>query len=88
MLSALAAEEVLVLEDVVVPDSSRIRVLSSGRFQAGTVSMPAGGQVAQARRTSSIEDRVRWPWNRAISKKIQNQATKNITSEAMNMIMP
>ena len=28
------------------------------------------------------------PGNRLASKKAQNQATKNITSEAMNMIMP
>jgi hypothetical protein len=72
----------------VVPESRRIRVLSRGRFQAGTVSTPLGGQVAQACRTSSIPDWVRNSLKRAISKKIQNQATKNITSEAMNMIMP
>ncbi len=39
----------------VVPESSRVRVLTSGRFQAGTVSTPVGGQVAQAVRTSSID---------------------------------
>ena len=39
-------------------------------------------------RTSSIEEAARTWWNSAISKKIQNQATKNITSEAMNRIMP
>ena len=46
--------------------------------------MPA----AQAVATSSIGASVRFPWNRAISKKIQNHATKNITSEAMNSTMP
>ena len=56
--------------------------------KAGTASMPLGGKVAQALRTSSIGPSTRLPWNRAASKKIQNQATKNITSEAMNMIMP
>ncbi len=72
----------------VQPESSRVRVLTSGRRQASTVSMPLGGQVCQAAATSSTGERVRTWWNRAISKKIQNHATKNITSEAMNMIMP
>ena len=63
-------------------------MLTSGSWNGGTASMPLGGQVAQAARTSSIGDRVRTWWNRAISKKIQNHATKNITSEAMNRIMP
>ncbi len=73
----------------VVPESSRVRVLTSGSWKAGTVSTPFGGQVAQA--VADLLDggqrRGAW-WNSAISKKIQNQATKNITSEAMNRIMP
>ncbi len=48
----------------------------------------AAARCAQAVRTSSMDESVRCPWKSAISKKIQNQATKNITSEAMNMIMP
>ncbi len=74
----------------VVPESKRVRVLTSGSFHGETASIPLGGQVAQACFTSSMASwvDVRWPWNRAISKKIQNHATKNITSEAMNMIMP
>ena len=63
-------------------------MLTRGRCQGETVSTPLGGQVAQAVRTSSMPETVRWWWNKAISKKIQNHATKNITSEAMNMIMP
>ncbi len=76
----------------VVPDSSRVRVLISGRCQGATTSTPLGGQAAQAAATPTVlltsGVRVRWWWNRAISKKIQNQATKNITSEAMNITMP
>ena len=72
----------------VVPESSRVSVLTSGSSKAGTASMPLGGKVAQALRTSSIGPSTRLPWNRAASKKIQNQATKNITSEAMNSTMP
>ena len=62
----------------------------AGNIYGATASTPRGGQVAQAARTSSMASPApeRWPWNRAISKKIQNQATKNITSEAMNRIMP
>ena len=63
-------------------------MLTSGSSNGGTTSTPLGGQVAQAVRTSSIGESVRTWWNSAISKKIQNQATKNITSEAMNRIMP
>ncbi len=48
--------------------------------------MPFGGQWPPV-------SSVRWncaasPGKRLASKKAQNQATKNITSEAMNMIMP
>ena len=59
---------------------------------AGTSSTPLGGQVAQAWATPTVAlasgVSARWPWKRDISKKIQNQATKNITSEAMNITMP
>jgi hypothetical protein len=50
-----------------------------------------------ARKQAGVEEapvnavRAYWatsPGNRLASKKAQNQATKNITSEAMNMIMP
>ena len=48
--------------------------------------MPLGGQTPPV-------NSVRATWwtslgNRLASKNAQNQATKNITSEAMNMIMP
>ena len=49
--------------------------------------MPFGGQTPPVKRDA----RTSWigsPGNRLASKKAQNQATKNITSEAMNRIMP
>ena len=48
--------------------------------------MPFGGQTPPVKASRAYC----WasPGNRLASKKAQNQATKNITSEAMNMIMP
>ena len=63
----------------VVPEHSRIIVLSSGKPQGLSTSMPLGGQCAADRSTAG---------KIALSKKAQNQARKNITSEAMNRIMP
>src|SRR6516165_214048 len=83
----------------VVPDVKSSSVLSSGRCQGLKASMPLGGQVpgtlqapiavpgpqpkiaSRAACTASAG-------NNAELKKAQNQATKNITSEAMNRIMP
>ena len=60
--------------------------------------MPFGGQVPGTRRRPSVPapqpntaSRVAWTASAGNSeelKKAQNQATKNITSEAMNRIMP
>ena len=58
----------------------------------GAVAAPVGGQVDQALAvsaqvpTSGVS--ARDSWNRAMSKNIQKKATKNITSDAMNRIMP
>ncbi|MNT45468.1 hypothetical protein D3C72_1820540 [compost metagenome] len=76
----------------VVPDSSRMTVFSSGRPQGSSSSTPLGGQVFQAAAVSiqlptsgvMARDSVK----SAMSKNIQKKATKNITSEAMNRIMP
>ncbi len=70
----------------VVPEVSRISVLSSGRCQGSNTSMPCGGQWppvnwALATWTTLSAERLE-------SKNAQNHATKNITSEAMNRIMP
>ena len=51
-------------------------------FQEHRTLTPAVGNF------EGVAEAVRCSWNRAISKKIQNQATKNITSEAMNRIIP
>ena len=48
--------------------------------------MPFGGQTPPVK--ASREYCAASLGNRLASKKAQNQATKNITSEAMNMIMP
>src|SRR3954470_6272097 len=64
----------------VVPEQSRIRVLSKGKPNGFSTSMPFGGQtppIASPAEGKSDE-----------SNQAQNQATKNITSEAMNRIMP
>ena len=59
----------------VQPESSRTSVLISGRSNGSKVVIPSGGQ------TPSIG-------NSARSKNAQKKATKNITSDAMNSIMP
>ena len=69
-----------------VPEVSSISVFSSGRCQGSKVSMPLGGHTPP-----NSASRVAWtgsPGNSEELKKAQNQATKNITSEAMNRIMP
>ena len=61
-------------------------------INAHGTSTPAGGQVDQALAvsaqvpTSGVS--ARDSWNSAMSKNIQKKATKNITSDAMNRIMP
>src|SRR6185437_2923702 len=83
----------------VVPEVSRISVLSSGRCQGSNASIPLGGQVpgtAQAPiwvpapqpNTASRVACTASEGNSEELKNAQNQATKNITSEAMNRIMP
>src|SRR6201985_568426 len=83
----------------VVPDVSRISVFNSGRCQGSNASMPFGGQVpgtlqapiAVPAPQPKIASRAAWTGSAGNSeelKKAQNQATKNITSEAMNRIMP
>ena len=69
-----------------VPEVSRISVFNSGRCQGSKVSMPLGGQTPpnSASRVACTGS----AGNSAELKKAQNQATKNITSEAMNRIMP
>src|SRR5438270_3290167 len=64
----------------VVPEQSRIRVLSRGKPNGFSTSMPLGGQTPP---TASTAEGKREESNQA-----QNQVTKNITSEAMNKIMP
>ena len=82
-----------------VPEVSSSSVLSSGRCQGSKVSMPFGGQVPGTLQAPiavpgpqpNTASRVAWTasaGNSAELKKAQNQATKNITSEAMNRIMP
>ena len=64
----------------VQPEQSRISVLSSGKPNGSSTCMPCGGQTPPT--DSAAEGKSEE------SKKAQNQATKNITSEAMNRIMP
>ena len=58
----------------------------SGRCQGSKISVPSGGQIppVKVRRANSLAASVAME----ASKKAQNQATKNITSEAMNRIIP
>ncbi len=83
----------------VVPEVSSSSVLSSGRCQGSKVSMPFGGQVPGTEQapiavpgpqpnTASRVACTASAGNSAELKNAQNQATKNITSEAMNRIMP
>ena len=55
-------------------------VLSSGKPHGSSTSMPLGGQTPPT--ASTADGKI------ALSKKAQNQARKNITSEAMNRIIP
>src|SRR5579884_1051485 len=64
----------------VVPEHRRIRVLSSGKPHGFITSTPLGGHCPPT--ASTADGKI------ALSKKAQNQARKNITSEAMNRIMP
>src|SRR6476469_10523853 len=64
----------------VVPEHSRIRVLSSGKPHGLSTSIPLGGQCPPTAGTAD--------GNNEESKNAQNQARKNITSEAMNRIIP
>src|SRR5580698_4917497 len=70
----------------VVPEVSRISVLSSGKCQGSKVWMLFGGHTPPVNAIRPMS----WSWsgNSAVLKYAQNQATKNITSEAMNRIMP
>jgi hypothetical protein len=78
----------------VVPEVSRISVLRRGRANGSITSSPLGGHCAATAAAPSAA-RSTWPstkliavGNRAKSKNAQNQPTKNITSDAMNRIMP
>src|SRR5438270_8699658 len=62
----------------VVPEHSRMRVLSSGKPHGLSTSMPLGGHTPPTASDGKSE----------LSKKAQNQARKNITSDAMNRIIP
>src|SRR4051812_16481990 len=64
----------------VVPEQSRISVLSKGKPNGSSTSMPLGGQTPPTASTAEGKS--------AESNQAQNQATKNITSDAMNRIMP
>src|SRR6201986_1331625 len=79
----------------VVPEVSRSSVLSSGRCQGSNASMPLGGQVpgtlqapiavpAPQPNTASRVACTASAGESAELKKAQNQATKKITSEAIN----
>src|SRR3954447_19498646 len=64
----------------VVPEHNRIIVLSSGKPHGFNTSMPLGGHTPPTDGTAD--------GNKDESKNAQNQARKNITSEAMNRIIP
>ncbi len=63
-----------------VPEQSRISVLSSGKPSGLMTGMSLGGQTPPMLSTAL--------GNSALSKNAQNQARKNITSDAMNRIIP
>src|SRR6185312_11123256 len=66
----------------VVPEHSRIRVLSSGRSNGLITSLiDLGGNTPPMESDSVLG-------NSAKSNQLQNHPTKNITSDAMNRIMP
>ena len=77
---AVAVDQRWCAQVTVVPEHSRISVLSSG---SPTGRAPRCPWAATAPPTASTAD-----GNSEKSKKAQNQATKNITSEAMNRIIP
>ena len=62
----------------VVPDKSKINVLINGICQGSRALIPLGGQT----------DPITCVGNKLASKKAQNQATKNITSDIMNNVIP
>ena len=62
----------------VVPDNNKTSVLINGMSHGSKVSMSCGGQIFP---TNSFG-------NKLISKYAQNHATKNITSEAINNVIP
>src|SRR5438093_510866 len=64
----------------VVPEHSRIIVLTSGKPHGSSTSMPLGGHWLPIAATEE--------GNSDASKNAQNQARKNITSDAMNRIIP
>ena len=64
-----------------VPDSSRISVFISGSWNGLNVWTPSGGQDGLAAPETWTGYSAKW-------KLAQKKPTKNITSEAMNSIMP
>src|SRR5258708_33334121 len=69
-----------------VPEVSSSSVFNNGRCQGSKVSIPLGGQTPpnSASRVACTGS----AGNSAEVEKAQKQATKNITSEGMNRIMP
>ena len=71
-------------------------MLSSGNWKALMTSMPLGGHTAAALAPASVTrlallaaaSHTTGAGNSEKSKNAQNQPTKNITSDAMNRIMP
>jgi hypothetical protein len=70
----------------VVPEVSRISVFSSGKCHGLNTSVPSGGQSPPVNSVRIYCSGAAGA--RLASKKAQNQATKNMTSEAMNRIIP
>ncbi len=66
---------------MVHPESSRIIVLRKGMWKGSKVWMPAGGHIG-------VVVPATCSGNSAKLKKAQKKATKNITSLAMNSVMP
>ena len=80
---------------IVVPEQSRISVLSSGSEKGSMTSIPLGGHMVIASAPSCPNSDVTAPSAYSIgtgksekSNQAQNQPTKNMTSDAMNRIMP
>ena len=76
----------------VVPEHNRISVLSSGNAKGSMTSMPLSGHCAGCAAlamTCAVPSTISiGAGNKAAPKNAQNQATKNITSDAMKRIMP